>query len=89
MRKPISQEKKILSQYESYKAVFGSVDGKKVLYDMFRAHNVMSTTYCGNDPIGMAMREGERQVVIRILQIIKTDMGKLEKMMEEANDGND
>lgn len=81
-------QKKQLTRHSAYCNVFKSPDGKKVLYDLFRAHSMLSTTYLKNDPVGMAILEGERNVIIRILSILKTNPKQLQKLIEEANDDN-
>lgn len=84
-RIPKEVRTKQLKKYAMYHDVFKSPQGRKVLHDLFVAHNMMQTTYVANDPIAMAMREGERNVVLRILTILETSPQELAKRIEDAN----
>jgi len=83
------QTDKSLAKISDYKATFLEGRGQKVLHDMMRAHFMMATTYVKGDPYESAMREGERQVIIRILSILKVDLKKLEKHIKEADENDD
>ena len=76
---------KALAKIMDYKSAFGSKPGERVLLDMMRAHFLLSTSYVKDDPYESARREGERNVVIRILEKLKTDEKRFEKLLEEAN----
>lgn len=79
-------KKKQLQRVTDYKFIFKTTEGRRVLYDLMRAHNVMQTTYVANDPIAMAIREGERNAVLRILTILKMNPRQMERFIEAAND---
>jgi len=64
--------KKKLDQVACYQAIFSSEDGKKVLYDLMRTHYIISSTF-SKDPYETALKEGERNTVLRILSILKID----------------
>jgi len=68
-----------------YKNTFTTEHGKKVLHDLMNAHGMLSSTYreASHD---MAYREGERNVILRIFSILKTDMNVLEQSITEAHD---
>ena len=77
--------KKRIVKLKAYQTFFTSEYGKQVLWDMIAAHHVMSSTFVKLDPLEMAMREGERNVILRILTILKTKPEKLTKLLEEAD----
>lgn len=79
---------KQLKKISEYKQVFLSPVGRHVLFDLMKAHHIMNTCFVANDPYMSALREGERNVVLRILTIMGQDEDNLQKLMEEAqNDG--
>jgi hypothetical protein len=67
----------------SYQAVFSSAEGEKVLHDLMRQHHMLGSTFC-KDPYDSAFKEGERAVVLRILQLLKLDVEKLAKRIDTA-----
>ena len=75
--------KKKLDTLAAYQAVFSSPDGKKVLYDLIRNHHIIGTTY-SKDPQEMALKEGERNVILRIMHFINTDPDKFMKDVEQS-----
>lgn len=75
--------KKKLDQVAFYQSVFNSEEGKKVLYDMMKIHYVIGSTF-SKDPHEMALKEGERNVVLRILSILQIDP---QKLLEDINKG--
>lgn len=75
--------KKKLDQVAAYQALFSSEDGKKVLYDLIKTHHIISPTFSKNE-LEFALKEGERNVVLRILQIIKVNP---QKLLEDINKG--
>ena len=77
--------KKRFARLKSYQDFFNSPVGKQVLYDLISNHWVMNSTFC-KDPIEMALKEGERNVVLRILTILKTKPEKITKLLEEADE---
>ena len=70
---------KKLSQYQK---VFSGPDGQAVLADMMKAHGMMSPH--PNDPHQMALKEGERLVVLRILTLLKQDPKAVLERIEHA-----
>lgn len=77
--------KRQLKKAEAYHFIFKLPEGKIVLTDMLKAHSFLQSTYVENDPVAMAMREGERNAVLRILAILKTTPVQLRKLIEEAD----
>lgn len=75
--------RKVVDQAISYQAVFSSAEGEKVLFDLMRTHHIIGTTF-SKDPHEMALKEGERNVVLRILSIMKIDVDELAKKIESG-----
>lgn len=65
-----------------YQELFKLPIGKNVLKDLVKTHYVLSSTFDGDSHL-MALREGERNVVLRILSILKVDVLELYKKIEE------
>lgn len=84
MKKSIG-EKRQLSRIADYKNVFGSAQGRRVLEDLCRNHFIFGTSFVKGDQYESARREGERLVILRILTLLKTDLVKLEKIIEEEH----
>jgi hypothetical protein len=53
-----------------YRIVFGSAEGKRVLYDLIARHYVLGTTFSG-EQLTMAYCEGQRDVVLHILRYMQ------------------
>jgi hypothetical protein len=68
-----------------YKRTFASEQGKRVLHDLIATHFVMNATYTKGDPMGMAFKEGQRQVVLRIMTMMKMDPEEVERVIKESN----
>lgn len=81
IRKKIKPKKKAITVAD-YKAVFGTEKGRGVLADLMRNHYVLTSTY-DTDPTLVALREGERNVVLRIMTMLKIDVEELQKRIEE------
>jgi len=71
-------------RYINYQRVFGSEEGKRVLYDMMEYHSFLKPTYEKGDPHETAFNEGGRNVILRILTYINADIEALEKRMKEG-----
>ena len=80
-----NKRKKLLADY---KATFESHSGKNVLKDLMKAGHILSSCFDPND-LEMARMEGERNVVLRILSLLDTDIEKAEKYFQEAIGDND
>jgi hypothetical protein len=68
-----------------YKRTFNSEQGKRVLYDLFSAHYMLGSSF-SKDPHEIAFREGQRQVLLRILTILKTNPEEMERLIKESHD---
>lgn len=69
----------------AYKDTFNSDLGKRVLYDLMLHSNMLSSSF-SSDPLEMARKEGERNVCLRILKLIGTDLKELENLIRKADD---
>lgn len=81
-RKPKDQVQRTLD----YKRVFGSEEGKRVLWDMMTAGHMLHSTRVPGDPTETLFREGERNTVLRVLTILEQDPAELRKMIKERKD---
>lgn len=66
-----------------YQTIFSTPEGQKVLWDLMSNHHIIGSTF-SSDTHEMALKEGERNVVLRILQILKIDVISLAKKIEEG-----
>ncbi len=79
-------ERKSLALIKAYKNVFESHEGQLVLKDLMKAHHMLAPSFKG-DAVKAVFSEGERNVVLRILTILKTDVGQLlERINANARD---
>ena len=69
----------------TYKRVFDTQDGKKVLEDMFRACNFTTTSFTP-DPYQTAFNEGARSVVLRLLDTLNINVEQLEKYFKKQEE---
>ena len=81
------QQKKI-SVVKTYKRFFDTADGKSVLLDLCKRTGVYGTTFVAGDANESAFREGQRAVVTEIImKNMKLDLGSLEKIIMEDDNG--
>lgn len=66
-----------------YKAVFDTETGQRVLYDLMRNNYILSPTYT-SDINEMALREGARNSVLRIMSILKIDVNKMNELIHKG-----
>lgn len=64
-----------------YRSTFKSEEGERVLRDMMANHHIFSGTF-DKDPMVMAYREGERSVVMSLLDKLRVDPEKFAKMYD-------
>lgn len=60
----------------SYKKVFGSEEGREVLFDLINRYHVLNSH--GGDPL----KEGQRTVVLDILSRCNIDMVQFDKLLK-------
>jgi hypothetical protein len=77
--------KRAMARVIDYKRTFASEQGRRVLSDLIAEHYVMNSTYVKGDPQDLAFREGQRQVVLRMLAIMKVDPTEIQQKIEESD----
>lgn len=86
MRESTDQDKKLrqkrVTKSHRYKRAFQTEAGSWVLKDLMESHFMASNTY-SRDPVEMAFNEGQRNVVLRILKLVKEPIDKIEKRIED------
>lgn len=70
----------------AYQNVFRSTEGEIVLKDLMKTHGILSNIYKG-DINDMLIKEGERNVVLRLLSILDIDIDAIyERIDRETKD---
>ena len=80
-KSPYSQVAKVID----YKNVFGSEEGKRVLYDILKISGMLVSSYDENLNT-MAYREGQRNLALTIFHKLKVDVKQLTKFIEEQKE---
>lgn len=78
--------KRSLASVTQYQKVFGTPEGKKVLWDLMKSGGVLVQSHVAGDPYGTAFNDGARSIVLRILDKLKTDATQFEKIIESGGD---
>lgn len=65
-----------------YQAIFNSPQGRAVLHDLMETHGMLRSNYT-KDPSEALFKEGERNVVLRILTLLNTNPTTLLERIEE------
>ena len=71
---------------KSFKEVFSGEEGQDVIAMLANAHYVFRTSHA-NDPYTSAWQEGQRTVVMEIINLVGADLGSIRKridMQEQA-----
>jgi hypothetical protein len=55
----------------TYRQVFNSVEGQQILQDLQRRYHINATTFERGDPHYSAFLEGQREVVLTIMRMVK------------------
>ncbi len=79
------EARKSLVRIADYQQLFNSPIGKKVLHDLMKVHGFMRISH-SEDSHDTAFREGERSVVVRILNILKMDLNQIEERIKSNED---
>ena len=66
---------------QAYQNVFGTHEGELVLKDLMMRHGVLGKMFDG-DVNSMLVREGERRVVLDILEKLKWDVAQLKERID-------
>jgi hypothetical protein len=80
---------KYLGRVMDYKRVFKTEQGQRVLHDLMKEHFIMSPTYQKGDSMELAYKEGQRNVVLRILEVMDTDPQAIIKYIEGASNADE
>lgn len=67
----------------AYRACFNTKAGRDVLLDLMKTHHMLDSTYKPNDQVETIRREGERNVVLRILHFLNFSPTDLDEIMKE------
>jgi hypothetical protein len=79
MNFPLTERKK---EAELFRNVFGSEEGKELLAILAKNFHVYKTVQTP-DPYISTYQEGQRSVVIKIMEIINTDLDALRRRMDQ------
>jgi hypothetical protein len=74
--------KEKLKIIQLYQKVFSGPDGKKVLEDLMRTHHYLGSTFGGKVENEIYFKEGERNVVLRILALLKLDVKQIQERID-------
>lgn len=77
--------KKRIAKVQDYQSTFSSPHGKRVLHDLMVAHHMMDPMMPA-DAFNLALKEGERNVVLRILSVLKTSPEDLQKLLNRGDE---
>ena len=73
-----------IAKVHAYRKTFSGPDGQRVLLDLMAAHGMLHSTFPSDGDVNkMLIKEGERNVVLRILALLKEDPKKLEERIAE------
>lgn len=77
-------KKKSLANLADYKFVFSSPQGEKVLFDLMKMGNMLSTTHMYNDPTTTSYNEGRRAIVLDIIRKLKVNEKQLIQIYDKG-----
>lgn len=83
-------EEKILSKQidllNSYKKLFSTDDGIKVLSDLMKKSCILASTHVPGDPYSSANNEGKREMILYILQVLETEPEKMRERIKQVKE---
>tara|TARA_R100000458_G_C8253097_1_gene229656 strand:- start:947 stop:1204 length:258 start_codon:yes stop_codon:yes gene_type:complete len=79
-------QKKLNEIHDSYRAVFNTKDGERVLEHLVKVGFVDTTTHTQGDPYDTAYKEGKRSIVISILRFIERDPRELLRLVQQGEE---
>jgi len=82
----VKKKPDLLELHNSYKAVFSTPDGERVLEHLCKVGFISDTTYVAGDPVESAHREGKRRFVLSILRFLERDPRDIVKLLEAVNE---
>lgn len=81
----LNYHKATFAKAKDYDAVFNNGVGKRVLHDLMNSH-FMARAVFHEKPNEIYFREGQRNVILRILHILQQDPEELFNRLKEAQD---
>lgn len=72
--------------HRSYKSVFQTPDGEKVLRHILKVGNVTSSSFVAGDSHLTAFREGQRHLALSIFKFVSRDHEKLIEQIEKGTE---
>lgn len=69
-----------------YKIVFGSPEGKRVLWDLMKKSGFLDKSYVANDPHATSFNEGARNLVLHIVHRLRINIKKLEEQITKEDE---
>lgn len=83
-KEQLKKMKNAANLVHAYKEVFDTENGKQVLYDLMKNHFILTPIFGkGLEPHEIFAREGERNVVLKILSLLKYDEKTLHERIAE------
>lgn len=79
----------LLDLQEKYKSVFSSDYGREVLLDMMERNFFFRTTYVPKDSHASAVQEGQRGVILAIVNFINRNPNEIKKMLDHGKEEED
>ncbi len=76
--------KRALKKVSDVQVLFGTELGKRVLWQLMKFCRMVDNTHVKGDSHESAFLEGRRSVILWILQKQKTDLEKLDKIIEQG-----
>lgn len=76
----------VIQQHMRFQQVFGSEAGKAVLYDLMKFGHMLHSSFSPKDPYETAFREGERNIVLRIMSVLEMDPEQLKQRIKEGQE---
>jgi hypothetical protein len=81
--------KKMRSRVLDYQRTFSTESGKRVLHDLMVECHVLGSSF-SKDPSLMAFKEGEKNVMLRIMKLLNININEIEEHIKEIeNDRTD
>lgn len=71
-----------------YQEVFGSDVGKRILYDLMKRFHILGPSYVIGDSQSTSYNEGQRSVVLHLMNQMMIDPEKLMEEIRRQEDGN-
>ena len=86
LARKIKADQEAVQRVRLYREVFGSPNGQLVLRDLWRAHGMTARVFTladrgdhvAYDPLKAALKDGSRDVLIRIQEILETNLQESE-----------